>query len=82
MRFFFSKENSLGIDFRRDGLCTFLSHLMQFSGLHRSLVLINQKINNVKRFRQNMSKRFPLVKISNRNTSRNEKATIHFSIER
>lgn len=82
MRFFFSKENSLGIDFRRDWIVYILSHLMQFSGLHRSLVLINQKTNNVKRFRQNMSKRFPLVKISNRNASRNEKATIHFSIER
>lgn len=59
------------------------SHLIQFSGLHSRLVLINQKINYVNRFRQNMlSKRFPLVKISDRNTSRNERATIHFSIER
>lgn len=82
MRFFFSKENSLGIDFRRDWIVYIFKSFNAISGLHRSLVLINQKINNVKRFRQNMSKRFPLVKISNRNTSRNEKATIHFSIER
>lgn len=80
MRFYSQRKKVSILDVT--GLCTFLSHLMQFSGLHGSLVLINQKINNVKRFRQNMSKRFPLVKISNRNTSRNEKATIHFSIER
>lgn len=58
MRFFFSKENSLGIDFRRDWIVYIFKSFNAIFWTSQEFSPYQSENKYVKRFRQNMSNGF------------------------